>query len=56
METFLDQEKGSDLSSQDASMIKELLRAILQFDAVKRPSAEELLAHPWFAEPNTRAD
>jgi len=56
IEKLLDQEKGTDLSSEDACMIKEILRAILQFDAVKRPSAEELLAHPWFAEPNTRAD
>lgn len=56
IETFLDQEKGADLSSRDASMIKELLRAILQFDAVKRPSAEELLAHPWFVEPDARIE
>jgi len=56
IETFLDQEKGADLSSRDASMIKELLRAILQFDPVKRPSAEELLAHLWFTESNTTAD
>ncbi len=50
LDAFLDCEKGVDLGEDEASIIKKLLRAILQFDATKRPSASEILAHPWFAD------
>lgn len=50
IETFLDREQGADLSSEDNAMVKELLRATLRFDPVERPTAEALLAHPWFRE------
>jgi serine/threonine protein kinase len=50
LEAFLDREKGADLGEGEAFIIKELLRTILQFDATKRPSASEILTHPWFAD------
>ena len=52
LEGYFDQEKGADLAEDEAEVVKQLLRSILQVDATKRPSASELLAHPWFAEPN----
>ena len=51
IETFLDQEKGADMNSKDAAMVKELLRLTLQFDPADRPTAAMLLAHPWFTNP-----
>ena len=55
LEAFLDQEKAADLSEDEALVIKKLLRLILQFDSARRPSASELLKHPWFAEPGLTA-
>ena len=53
IEILLDQTKGADMDSNDTIMVKELLRLILRFDPVERPTAEMLLAHPWFIEPDT---
>ncbi|KAK4696191.1 hypothetical protein P7C71_g1685, partial [Lecanoromycetidae sp. Uapishka_2] len=52
LEVFFDREKGADLGDEEASTIKSLLRTILRVDAGERPSAAELVVHPWFAEPN----
>lgn len=53
IETLLDQTKGADMDSRNTIMVKELLRLILRFYPVERPTAEMLLAHPWFMEPDT---
>ena len=50
-ERYLDQEKGDDITSEDAIIVKELLRLVLQFDPTKRPTTGALLAHPWFMNP-----
>ncbi len=55
LEAYLDREKGADLDEDEAIIVKGLLRTILQFDPTRRPSASELLAHPWFAEPAAKA-
>ena len=48
LEIHSDNYKGEDIGSQDATTVKELLRHILQLDPAERPTAEALLAHPWF--------
>ena len=52
IEGFFDEHKGAEISDEDSSAAKSLLQLILQVDAAKRPSAAEILAHPWFAEDN----
>lgn len=49
MEESFDQYKP-DLGEDEARTVKELLRWILQYDPAKRPSAAEILSHPWFRE------
>lgn len=38
------------LSSKEKRQVKGLLRWVLQFDPAKRPSAAEILRHPWFSD------
>ncbi len=38
---------GPDLDEEEAHMVKRLIRRILQYDAAKRPSPNELLLDPW---------
>lgn len=49
LEQFFDQERPAELSVEEAGVIKGLLRQILDYDPCKRPSASELLRHPWFS-------
>ncbi|KAG4268041.1 CMGC/SRPK protein kinase [Fusarium proliferatum] len=41
---------GSEMTEDKAQEVKKLIRWILQYDPAKRPSAEEILRHPWFAD------
>lgn len=50
LEAFFDREKPVDLNASEASVVVKLLRYILQYDSAKRPSASEILSHPWFAD------
>ncbi|KAG5787729.1 hypothetical protein H9Q69_013202 [Fusarium xylarioides] len=43
-------EKCPEMAEEEAQEVKKLIRWILQYDPAKRPSAEEILRHPWFAE------
>ncbi|KAF4438057.1 CMGC SRPK kinase [Fusarium acutatum] len=43
-------EKCPEMAEEEAQEIKKLIRWILQYDPAKRPSAEEILRHPWFGE------
>jgi len=52
LETQIDRRKAADLSPDEALIIKNILRSILQYDPTNRPSASELLRHPWFAGPD----
>ena len=54
IENDLDQEKGTDLSNEEAENVIRLLRSILQVEAADRPTAETLLRDPWFAEPTSK--
>ena len=50
LETLFEHEKPTGLGPEESLVIKDLLRSILKYDPMKRPSASELLEHPWFAE------
>ncbi|KAF5536840.1 cmgc srpk kinase [Fusarium napiforme] len=52
LEQAFDQ-KGPKMTEEEAQEVKKLIRWILQYDPAKRPSAEEILRHPWFAEDST---
>ncbi|EWG44697.1 CMGC/SRPK protein kinase [Fusarium verticillioides 7600] len=49
MEEAFDKE-SPEMTELEAQEVKKLIRWILQYDPAKRPSAEEILRHPWFAE------
>ncbi|KAF5671417.1 serine kinase [Fusarium heterosporum] len=49
LEEAFDQAKP-DLSEEEANEVKKLIRWILQYDPSKRPSAAEILQHPWFSQ------
>ncbi|KAF4475808.1 CMGC SRPK kinase [Fusarium agapanthi] len=49
MEEAFDKESPG-MTEQEAQEVKKLIRWILQYDPAKRPSAEEILRHPWFVE------
>lgn len=49
IETFFEREKGADVEKEeDVAAVKGLLRWMLRFEPGERPTAEMLLAHPWF--------
>ena len=37
-----------EIDELEARQVKELIRWILQYEPAERPSAKEILAHPWF--------
>lgn len=43
-------ETRPDVDDAEAAQIKSLVRWILNYDPAKRPSADEILRHPWFSE------
>ncbi|KAF4955680.1 hypothetical protein FGADI_4373 [Fusarium gaditjirri] len=49
MEEAFDKE-SPEMTDEEAEEVKKLIRWILQYDPAKRPSAEEILRHPWFAD------
>ncbi|KAF9701433.1 hypothetical protein EKO04_000677 [Ascochyta lentis] len=42
--------KHPDIDDEEAAVICQLIREILVYDPAERPSAAELLKHPWFSE------
>ncbi|KIL85191.1 cmgc srpk protein kinase [Fusarium avenaceum] len=49
MEQAFDKESPV-MTKEEADEIKKLIRWILQYDPAKRPSAKDILCHPWFAD------
>lgn len=49
-ETRFHREKACDIDDNEEDSVMDLLRQILRYEPEKRPSAEELLSHPWFAD------
>ncbi|KAJ4984062.1 serine/threonine-protein kinase SRPK3 [Stagonosporopsis vannaccii] len=43
-------QKHPDIDEEEADVICRLIRSILVYDPAQRPTAEELLQHPWFSE------
>lgn len=41
-------DKPTELDDEEGHVILDLLRSILKYDPAKRPSAVEILDHPWF--------
>ena len=50
LEEFFDYEKPVDVSATERVAALDLIHYILQYEPQKRPSASQLLKHPWFAE------
>ncbi|KAI9755270.1 MAG: hypothetical protein M1815_005132 [Lichina confinis] len=49
LEGWFDESKPADVGPEERKEIIALLRHILQYDEKLRPSAEELLQHPWIS-------
>ena len=48
LETLFAENKPADIDNAEAGVITSLIRSILKYNPSKRPSAIELLQHPWF--------
>ncbi|KAL3477219.1 kinase-like domain-containing protein [Aspergillus californicus] len=49
LEELFDKNKPEEMNDQEAGFVKTLLRWTLQYEQEDRPSASDLLRHPWFA-------
>lgn len=49
LEAFFDAEKPAEMDEEESSMVKGLLRNMLDYDPTARPTASALMGHPWFA-------
>ncbi|KAL2810860.1 kinase-like domain-containing protein, partial [Aspergillus cavernicola] len=49
LEESFDKTKPDDLDEEEAGVVKSVLRWTLQYEQEDRPSASDLLKHPWFA-------
>ena len=50
LETRFQEEKSSELNENEEKIVLDLLRSALSYEPEKRPSAKEMLCHPWFCE------
>lgn len=50
LEEFFDEEKPVDIPQNEAKVVKDLMRWILQYDPAKRPTPSEILRHSWFVD------
>ncbi|KAL2061510.1 hypothetical protein VTL71DRAFT_6887 [Oculimacula yallundae] len=50
LEKSFEKNKSEEVDEEQSSIIVSLIRKIMQYDPQKRPSAGELLKHPWFKE------
>lgn len=41
--------KSPEIGDEEAAILVPLMRRILEYDPAQRPTAEELLKHPWFS-------
>ena len=48
LEVLFERNKADDIDEKEAKVITSLLRRILKYEPSQRPSAAELLEHPWF--------
>ena len=50
LETRFQEEKSFEIYKKEEEIVIDLLRSALRYEPDKRPSAEELLSHPWFSD------
>ena len=50
IEKLFTDNKHPQISEDEATVIVGLIRRVLEYDTAKRPTAEELLQYPWFAD------
>lgn len=50
LEVRFEEHKPNDVDDEEAHLITSLIRSILQYEPSQRPTADELLRHPWFQE------
>jgi non-specific serine/threonine protein kinase len=50
LENMFAANKPADIDDTESGIVCKLIRQILDFDPAKRPSAADLLKHPWFSE------
>lgn len=53
LETVFHREKRCEFDAGEEESVINMLKQILRYEPEKRPSAEELLSHPWFADSGT---
>ena len=53
LETLFPREKCCEFDAGKDESVIDILKQILRYEPEKRPSAEELLSHPWFADIGT---
>lgn len=50
LEVRFEEHKPDDIGDVEAGVITSLIRSILKYEPMQRPTAAELLKHPWFQE------
>jgi len=50
LEELFAENKPVDIDIEESAVLCSLMRQILEYDPTKRPSAVDLLKHPWFSE------
>lgn len=50
LEVMFEKNKPADIDDDESAVLCALIRQILNYDPAKRPSAMELLEHPWFSD------
>lgn len=50
LEVLFAEHKSAEIDDRESAVLCSLMRQILEYDPAKRPSAMDLLKHPWFSE------
>jgi non-specific serine/threonine protein kinase len=50
LEVLFAKNKPDEIDDKESAVLCSLMKQILQYDPAKRPSAVDLLKHPWFSE------
>jgi serine/threonine protein kinase len=48
LENLFKQHKSDEIGEEEERLVLDLLRHVLRYEPEERPSAEDLLKHPWF--------
>jgi serine/threonine protein kinase len=50
LEVLFTQHRPADIDDEESAVLCSLIQQILEYDRAKRPSAVDILKHPWFSE------